>query len=103
MSLVSILKKTDWKSCQDVSRRPKERSEYSDQVLAQHYENYREIIENIKTRPRLPLPPVTSFNIKRKSITWSEASLKRLQVTLAQLQSQHNSVETSCDKIGQVR
>ena len=77
MSLVSILKKTDWKSCQDVSRRPKERSEYSDQVLAQHYENYREIIENIKTRPRLPLPPVTSFNIKRKSITWSEASLKR--------------------------
>ena len=77
MSLVSILKKTDWKSCQDVSRRPKERSEYSDQVLAQHYENYREIIENIKTRPRLPLPPVTTFNIKRKSITWSEASLKR--------------------------
>ena len=37
------------------------------------------------------------------AIESSEASLKRLQVTLAQLQSQHNSVETSCDKIGQVR
>ena len=76
MSLVGILKKTGWKSSQDLTshsaRRRKERSEYSDQALAQHYENYREIIENIKTRPRLPLPPVS-----RRNITWSEANLQR--------------------------
>ena len=33
----------------------------------------------------------------------TDANLKRLQVTLAQLQSQQKSVETSCDKISQVR
>ena len=37
------------------------------------------------------------------SIASSEVSLARLQVVLAQLQSQHQSVEVSCDKISQVR
>ena len=76
MSLVSILKKTGWQSSLNLTshqaRRRRERSEYSDQALAQHYENYREIIENIKTRPRLPLPPVS-----RRNITWGEDNLQR--------------------------
>ena len=33
----------------------------------------------------------------------TEANINKLQVVLAQLQSQHKSVETSCDKISQVR
>ena len=33
----------------------------------------------------------------------SEASLGKLQVVVAQLQSQHQSVHTSADKISQVR
>ena len=33
----------------------------------------------------------------------TEANINKLQVVLAQLQSQHKSVETSCDKIIQVR
>ena len=33
----------------------------------------------------------------------SYANLKKVQVTLAQLQSQQKFVETSCDKISQVR
>ena len=37
------------------------------------------------------------------SIASSEAHLSRLQVVVAQLQSQHQSVATSCDKISQVR
>ena len=37
------------------------------------------------------------------AIANSEANLGKLQVVLAQLQSQHRSVLTSCDKVGQVR
>ena len=82
--LVGILKKTGWKSCQDLSSDTagsgKERSEYSDLALARDYENYQEIIENIKTRPRLPLPPAARqrtrererTNKKRKNISWRD-------------------------------
>ena len=85
--LVGILKKTGWKSCQDLSSDQagsgKERSEYSDLVLARHYENYREIVENIKTRPRLPLPPAElegrrrRNNKKRKNISWRDRNPSR--------------------------
>ena len=37
------------------------------------------------------------------AIANSEANLGKLQVVLAQLQSQHRSVLTSCDKVSQVR
>ena len=37
------------------------------------------------------------------AIANSEGNLGKLQVVLAQLQSQHRSVLTSCDKISQVR
>ena len=84
--LVGILKKTGWKSCQDLSLSSdhagsgKERSEYSDLALARDYENYQEIIENIKTRPRLPLPPAARqrtrgrerTNKRRKNISWRD-------------------------------
>ena len=33
----------------------------------------------------------------------TENNLEKLQVILAQLNSQHKSIETSCDKISQVR
>ena len=71
--LVSILKKTGWKSCQDLSSESagsgRERSEYSNLALARHHDNYQEILENIKTRPRLPLPPVAQ---QRKNIRWRD-------------------------------
>ena len=85
--LVSILKKTGWKSCQDLRSDPtgsgRERSEYSDLALARHYENYQEILENIKTRPRLPLPPAGQQRLRlrrknvRKNIRWRDSDSSR--------------------------
>ena len=66
------------------------RSEYSDHVLAQHYTNYLDIIENIRTRPRLPSPEsppmlmVQDCNKQRtrrrkskKKLRWSDANMSR--------------------------
>ena len=79
--LVSILKKSGWKSCNDLSSDQagsgRERSEYSDLVLSRHYENYQEILENIKTRPRLPLPPAAQQRLRGRNITWRDSDSSR--------------------------
>ena len=46
---------------------------------------------------------VKNLSSCESAIANSEANLGKLQVVLAQLQSQHRSVLTSCDKISQVR
>ena len=46
---------------------------------------------------------VKNLSSCESAIANSEGNLGKLQVVLAQLQSQHRSVLTSCDKISQVR
>ena len=80
------------------------RSEYSDHVLAQHYVNYLDIIENIRTRPRLPSPPLMlkdgnqprARRQKKKKLRWSDANMSRSK-SHDHLANMRSSCKCVCD------
>jgi len=53
--------------------------------------------------PNLPCQTVKNFAHTEVTIANTEQNLAKLQVIVAQLQQQQQSVETSCEKISQVR
>lgn len=88
--VIGILKR----SRNDVtSRTPRPRSLYSDMVLAEQYTNYLEIIDNIKTRPRMPSP----VNSRSKAVRWSDRTNMARSASFDHLLTMREACQCSCD------
>ena len=61
-------------------------------ILADHYTNYLEILDKIKTRPRLPSPVM---NKKMRSVRWSDSTNMSRSVSYDHLVNMRSAVKRS--------